>query len=280
MAIGDSVQQPRGYKLALFDPRLAIGLQTLGFLWFAGFSAMVGIRTAGSPWLGTLAAYGPYFTSLLITCISRRCLLQGDELIIGDGKTAKSIWLSRLKVEFNRAGNRLIIRPAEGGQTKVHGFRLKDAERLAQALVAAGVEVTGVSGQPLVPLSNDIKIQSPLTDSVNWRWQDCQTPDLALDAVIGSTDTQTIQITDQRVCLLRKEREVASFDLKAITLVRQYKRDELETARLVLKHGKRHLWPLTDWDSPVEMEIQIALRTRGVPLEEEAWVRRQEALLG
>ena len=278
MAAGQVTGKGREFRVSRFDQRIADWLDPTMLL-------CLGCSTYAED------AWGPFamkacmalsITGLLfVNCVRifrTTCLLAEDRIHIGKGRNSHSLALAGLRVEVCESKGVIRLQSLLGEKVTLYGAVRLDSDRLLEALAAAGVEVTG---RPFLEKIKDIhnfELDSPLTDSVNWRWQGCKTPDLALDAVIGSSDTQKVKVKEGRLNLIRKSREIASFELKDLTLVRQYKQAEPETVRLVLKVGSRDLWPLSDWNSPVETKLFAALTAQGGPVEEQAWVRRQEAL--
>lgn len=278
MAQSQVTGKGREFRVSRFDQRIADWLDV-------ALPLALGLATiAADSWGPSLLKAGTAFAIVALSVsfhlrLSRTtCYLSDESLVIKKGLALQSLALAGLRAEIKDREGLICLYPQGIGRVTLYGAVRLDSDRLLEALAAAGVEVTGRPSFLKITDPHDFELDSPLTDAVNWRWQDCRTPDLALDAAIGSTDTQRVKVKEGRLSLIRKGREIASFDMKDLTLVRQYKRAEPETARLVLRDGSRGLWPLSDWDSPVETKLFAALTASGMPVEEQAWVRRQEAL--
>lgn len=276
MAQSQVTGKGREFRDSRFDQRIADWLD-VAVLLSLGLSTM-----AADSWGPGAVSTGTAIFALALSIsfqlrLSRTtCYLSDESLVIKKGLALQSLALAGLRAEIKDREGLICLYPQGIEKLTLYGAVRLDSDRLLEALAAAGVEVTGRPSFLKITDPHDFELDSPLTDAVNWRWQGCKTPDLGLDAVIGSTDTQTVRVKEGRLSLIRKGREVASFDVKELTLIRQYKQAQPETARLVLRVGSRDLWPLSDWDSPVETKLFADLTAQGMPVEEQAWVRRQE----
>lgn len=172
----------------------------------------------------------------------------------------------------------MTLTSADGSVFRLPGWGRLDSAKLVEALAQAGAVVKGVPKLEVIEDASDFAVVSSLTDSLNWNWQDCRTPGQAAQAKLGACSSQTVQVSQGRLSLLRKGIEVASFDLEKLTLVRQFKEVDPKSKRLLVRHGRRDLWPLTDWESEVEHRLTIALTELGLPMEERGWVRSQTTL--
>lgn len=275
--MAESQPQPaREFRISRHDPGVVSWLSAFGLVALAMVTIFDYPREGVVLWL---SGFTPLLLMAALFSIGRQngsCTLYSTHLTIRRGKSAFVMPILGLKVTVDEKRGAITFQSSEGRTIRSYGLEAPDSHRLLQALAEAGAEVTGWKPSAQIQSIEDFEIESELTNSLNWRWQDCRIPELALDVTIGNCGSQTVRVTKGQLSLLRKGREVASFPMKDLTLIRQYKKAEPGSARLVLRVGKRDLWPLSDWNSPVEAQLHAALVGNGVPFEEQAWVRKEE----